>query len=183
MSRFEVPAPPAAAFEKKPEAYPLPKKAKRRAVLLDEAFLKRVYRANCWFAVVLALTAGAVGQNFGTALSSGLGSLTGILFLKTQELFVARWLRSKTGQPGKNEWRFLPTWLIVPGKYAVLIAAILLLRRAGLMNYLTFAGGCLSVQLIMLTMAMGRLGSRRSADGKAATMLREIYVAPHKIKK
>lgn len=183
MSRREVPAPPVASFEKKPASRPSLRETKRHAVLLDEAFLRRVYRANCWFALVLALWAGLVANHLGAALSSGLGSLTGILFLKTQELFVERWLRSKTGKPVPASWRNVPTWVLVPGKYAVLIATILLLRRAGLMNYLTFVGGCLTVQLIMLTMAMGRMVSRRSTDGKAATMLHEVYVAPHKVKK
>ena len=183
MSRREVPAPPLASFEQKIVSRPSLKETKRRTVLLDEAFLRRVYRANCWFAVVLAVWAGLMGNHLGAALSSGLGSLTGILFLKTQELFVARWLRSKTGKPTPNSWREVPTWLLVPGKYAVLIATILLLRRVGLMNYLTFVGGCVAVQLIMLTMAMGRMGNRRSTDGKAATMLHEVYVAPHQVKK
>ena len=189
MSSFQVPAPPTASFEK--QAAPASYKRAKRRVLLNEAFLERVYRANGWFAAVLAVTVGLVGHHFGASLSSALGSLTGLLFLKTQELFVARWLRSKTGKPGgeakADAWRYLPTWLIVPGKYAVLIAAILLLRRAGLMNYLAFVGGCVAVQLIMLTMAMGRLLNRRSDDGKAATMLREVYVkpyvAPHQMKK
>lgn len=185
MSRYSVPAPPAASFEKtRPQ---LPKiSPRRRVVLLDEAFLGRVYQANCWFAVVLAISWGLIGQNFGALLSSALGSLTGWLFLKTQELFVARWLRAKTGQVGSEEWRFLPTWLLVPGKYALLIASILLLRRAGLMNFVTFTVGCLAVQLILLSMAAGRMMSRRSADGKAATMLRDVYVKPnmarHKMK-
>lgn len=177
MSRYSVPAPPTASFEKTKAE--LPKVTKRRAVLLDEAFLGRVYRANCWFAIVLAVSWGLIGQNFGALLSSALGSLTGWVFLKTQELFVARWLKAKTGKAGGDEWKFLPTWLLVPGKYALLIGAILLLRRADLMNFVTFTVGCLAVQLILLTMALGRLMSRRPSDGKAATMLREVYVQPN----
>lgn len=185
MSSFQVPSPPVASFETKTKAQkaPAPRKLpNRHALLLDEAFLKRVYQANCWFGLVLAVTMGLIGHNFAAPLSSIAGSLSGLLFLKTQELFVARWLRSKTENQGSDSWRWLPTWLLIPGKYAVLIAAILLLRRAGLMNFVTFTAGCLAVQLIMLTMAAGRLLSRRSADGKVGTMLRDVYVAPHKMK-
>ena len=189
-----MPAPPEASFEApKPkagtrnvafdEAFKTP--AKRR-ILLDVAFLKRVYGANLWFGVVLALTVGLIGQSFVAALSSLAGLLTGLLFLKTQELFVARLLRAKTGLPISDSWRFFPTWLLVPGKYVLLIAAILLLRKLGLMNYVTFVGGCLAVQLILLLMACERLLSRRAAAGTAAEkvgkMLREVYVAPHQMK-
>ena len=95
---------------------------------------------------------------------------------------MARLLRSKTGLKISNSVSWLPTWALVPGKYVLLIAAILLMQRAGLLNYVGFTVGCLAVQLIMLSMAMGRMLGRRTKGQTTGRMLREIYVAPQKTK-
>lgn len=193
MSSFPVPSPPAPSFEQTPAAKPKtpnaqmmdvtsegtfePLKATRHAVLLDGAFLKRVYRATLWFGAVLSVSLGLLA--FPAGLSCAFGLLTGALFLKSQELFVARLLRSKTGLQTSDPVSWLPTSAIVPGKYVMLIAAILILRRVELLNYFGFTVGCLAVQLIMLSMAMGRLLSGRSGKQSAGRMLHDVYVKPH----
>lgn len=190
MSSFQVPSPPVPSFKNSKRAgranktaasdFEIAQFAPRHAVLLDGAFLKRVYRANLWFGALLSISLGLIGLPAG--LSCAAGVVTGLLFLKTQELFVARLLRSKTGLKISNSVSWLPTWALVPGKYVLLIAAILLMQRAGLLNYVGFTVGCLAVQLIMLSMAMGRMLSRRTKGQTTGRMLREIYVAPQKTK-
>jgi hypothetical protein len=93
-------------------------------------------------------------------------------------MFVRRVVRPKTMGAYEGPDKRIPAWAIVPGKYLVIIAAILLMRRYGLLNFGGFAIGCTAVQVILVTMALGRLKRNRPQLGLTQS-LNEIYVQPH----
>jgi len=179
----EVPAPPQASFEKNSErerrdaaktgaATVGISAASQRIAPLDAAFLGRVYRVNAIFGAILTTALGIWSGSVGAALSCAVGVTIGLLLLKTQELFVRRVIRPLTWPAYEGPDKKLPLWLIVPGKYALAAAAILLLRHTELLNYGAFAGGFAAVQMTLLSMALGRLMARRRS-------IREVYVQPH----
>ncbi len=180
MRKVSVPAPPQASFEPKRAAQKTVAAeavASRRTAPLDAAFLQRVYRFVPRFGVVLTLSIAVIARNAALPLSLAAGILTGLLLLKTQEMFVRRVLRPKSaGGPDK-----MSALVIVPGKYAIVIATLWLMRRTDLLHYAGFAAGCTVTQLIVLSMAWERL--RANAAGGRKRSLSEIYVQPHKIKK
>lgn len=174
-----VPEPPQASFAaKKPERVALPL---RKSAPLDGEFLNRVYRFTPRFGIVLTLCLAILSKSVALPLSFAAGLLTGLLVLKTQEMFVRRVVRPKYLGPYDGTDKKFPAWLIVPGKYAIVIATLWLMRRTELLHYAGFAAGCTVTQLIVLTMAMGRLSANRTGGRKQS--LHEIYVAPYKVKK
>jgi len=176
MRKVAVPAPPLASFEEKPQEAVTNRNsnaaAAQRNAPLDAAFLSRVYRVNWQFGALLTLCAAMLAKSVDWPLSVAAGVLTGLLLLKTQELFVRRVIRPMTWPAYEGPDKKFPLWLMVPGKYALVIAAIWLLRHVGWLNYAGFLVGCTAVQITLLSMALGRLLHRRRS-------IREVYVQPH----
>jgi hypothetical protein len=145
---------------------------------LDNAFLQRAYRANLIFGAVLCVSIGIITRSLAASMSCAMGLLSGLMVLKAKELFVRRMVRSKDALPYDGPDKWLPRWAIGPGKFLLVVAAILLLRRIGMMDYVSFVIGCATVQLVVISMALGHLMAQRDA-GRS---LREIYVTPHQNK-
>ena len=185
MRKVAVPAPPQASFEEKRaprKAFnPAQVVASRRISPLDAAFLQRVYRFVPRFGALLTLSVAVMARNVALPLSLAAGILTGLLLLKTQEMFVRRVLRPKSEGAYDGADEKVPAWAIVPGKYALVIATLWLMRRTELLHYAGFAAGCTVTQLIVLSMAWRRL--KANVAGGRTRSINEIYVQPHKIKK
>ena len=62
-----------------------------------------------------------------------------------------------------------------PGKFVLVAAAIVALRHFNLMDYVAFVLGCVTVQVVVIAMALFHLLGQRDA-GRS---LNEIYVQPH----
>ena len=183
MSKIPVPAPPLASLEenegtsaattRNQGAMPFQKVAP-----LDAEFLGRVYRFAPRFGTLLAICVAVISRSAALTLSFVAGFATGLLLLKTQEMLVRRVVRPKSWPAYDGPDKKIPVWAIVPGKYALIIAAILLMHRTELLNFVAFAGGCLVMQFVVLSMAWGRLKANRAGHRS----LNEIYVQPHKVK-
>lgn len=179
MSKVQVPSPPQASFEAKKSA-PRPKRTMRAkgAAPLDEAFLQRVYRNSLLFGTLLNISVAIITQSAAATLSCTVGLMSGLLVLKAKELFVRRVVRPHDAPPYQGPGKWLPRWALGIGKFVLIGATIALLRRFDLINYVSFVVGCASVQVLLISMALGRLMANRDA-GRS---MREIYVTPHKIK-
>ena len=178
MSSVSVPPPPQSSFEPKSETTTRtrPGAPSKKAAPLDGKFFERVYRFAPGFGTLLAVCLAVISRNAALTLSFAVGFATGLLLLKSQEMFVRRVVRPKSWPAYDGPDKKIPVWVMVPGKYLLVIAAMLLLRRAGLLNFVAFAGGCTVMQFVVLSMALGRLNANR------ARSLNEIYVQPHKVK-
>ena len=176
MSKVSIPAPPSASWETQP------KRAVRRAprdltkiAPLDSAFLQKTYRVNLLVGLMLMLAYGFATRSFGAAISCWAGSLSGLLVFKAKELFVLRMLRPQDTLPYDGPGKWLPRWAIGPGKFVLVAAAIIALRHFNLMDYVAFVLGCVTVQVVVIAMALFHLFGQRDA-GRS---LNEIYVQPY----
>lgn len=176
MSKVSIPAPPSASWEG------LPKTAVRRAprdlkkiAPLDSAFLQKTYRVNLLVGLMLMAGYGFITQSIGAAVSCLAGTLSGLLVFKAKELLVLRMVRPKDAPPYDGPGKWLPRWAIGPGKFVLVAAAIAALRHFNLMDYVAFVLGCVTVQVVVIAMALFHLLGQRDA-GRS---LNEIYVQPH----
>lgn len=143
---------------------------------LDGQFLRRTYRANFWFGMLLAATIGIVTGQWTAFVSCLAGSFSGILLFKSSERFVERVFAAKQHQDARS---LASRWMVGPGKFALIALLIWQMREQGIMNFGAFVTGCAVVQCVVLTMATGNLLGRRNA----AQSLNEIYVRRHLKKK
>ncbi len=178
MSSFQVPAPPQASFEKAVRKPVNRSQLQKRIVPLDSKFLQRAYRINLAFGAFLSLGLAVILHSVAALLSSAAGVLSALLVLKAKELFVLKVVRPLDAPPYAGSGKWLPRWAIGIGKFFVIGAGIALLRRFELMDYVAFVIGCAAVQITIISMALGRLLGNRDANRS----LRDIYVAPYKIK-
>ncbi len=183
MNSFQVPAPPPASFEqqKSNAAQKLNRLAtapQKKFAPLDAEFLQRVYRTNLLFGALLSLGLGLILHSMAALLSGAAGVLSALLVLKAKELFVLRVVRPLDAAPYEGTGKWLPRWAIGIGKFFLIGGGIALLHRYELINFVAFVIGVASVQVMIISMALGRLLGNRDA-GRS---LRDIYVTPHKIK-
>jgi hypothetical protein len=129
-----------------------------------------VYRTLAWFGVVTGFVAYVVSNSATVVFSYVAGLVLGALLLKSQEIFARRLMRPK-GSPAYQGWdRFIPLWVLIPGKYLLVALAL----GWGIKNQVVLPAvlglGFLAVQVVLMAKMFGKLIAAQ------ARPIREVYI-------
>jgi hypothetical protein len=180
MSKPVVPPAPLASWEEtenerktKKSVSPTRQRTVSTATPLDAAFLCRVYRSIGWFGVLTSGLVYAALSSSTLTFAYAAGVALGALLLKSQEIFGRRLMRPK-GSPPYDGWdRFIPLWVLLPGKY-VLVALVLKWAISSQKDpvpvIVALGCGFLTTQLLIMAKVFGKAIAEQSRS------IREVYV-------
>lgn len=154
--KFPVPAAPQSRFsdanlsgaEREDEK----KMAPRGLPALDATFLNRSYRLTLWLGLIVACGVSVALHSVLIASSLFLGVLTGVLLLKSQEMFVRLAVRPPVNGVANppNLKHIVPLVFLLPLKIAFIGGGLMLLWRAQYLNLWAFWAGFVLVQVVLL---------------------------------
>jgi hypothetical protein len=181
MSKIKIPAAPLPSYAEgtaalktreadQPQHTQRTEPASKTSAPLDAAFLRRSYWSLSYVGTLLTIAVALWSRSLVLSLSVAEGVLMGALLIKSQELMVRQVLKPLQSLPSSGMKSIMPLAVLLPLKYLVLGAILVVLWKVQNINLIAFGLGFMIVQFVLLARLIGRvLHSRRKS-------LNEVYV-------